>query len=258
MNRVRAEERFAEEVLRRTLSIEVTGRDDGSAPRMPDVLFCLPDGRKGALEVTTIGVEQALEREALAAKSEWYVTGASWTWMIHVGAGVDMRDLRRHLSTLVLACEREGVADPRQMLRQAPDGEAFEWLTRSEVRMHGFGGTSRPGAIDVLPGGGGGAIFEHLDELPAWLGERLGQPDLVSNLDKLVATGRSELHLFLRVHESAMPFSLYYPLAWGSYVPAARLPAPPGLSGLWLAPAWKNPILWWSVNAGWARTDCLD
>lgn len=258
MRRFRSEERFAEEVLRRTLGIEVTGRDDGSVPRMADALFQLPDGREGALEVTTIGAEDALEREAIAARTEWHVSGALWAWMIHVGAGVEMRDLRRHLSTLVLACERDGVADPRLMLYEAGGNEAFRWLSRSAVAMHGFAKTSRPGAIDVLPGTGGGAIFEHLDELPAWLGDRLREHDLLSNVQKLVDTGREELHLFLRVHDTAMPFSLYYPLAWGSYLPTRPLVAPPGLTGLWLAPAWKNPILWWSIDAGWERTDCLD
>ena len=55
-----------------------------------------------------------------------------------------------------------------------------------------------------------------------------------------------------------MPFSLYYPLAWGAHVPTAPLNAPDGLTGLWLAPAWKNPILRWSAEAGWHREDCLD
>lgn len=72
------------------------------------------------------------------------------------------------------------------------------------------------------------------------------------------ATGRSELHLFLRIHDTAMPFSLYYPLAWGDYVPNRGLEAPPGLTGLWLAPAWRNPMLWWSAKDGWDRVDCLD
>lgn len=48
MARIRTEERFAEEVLRRVLAVEVTGRDNGSAPRMPDVLFNMPDGSTGA------------------------------------------------------------------------------------------------------------------------------------------------------------------------------------------------------------------
>ena len=53
-------------------------------------------------------------------------------------------------------------------------------------------------------------------------------------VEKLRATGRPELHLFLRIHDTAMPFSLYYPLAWGDYVPADSLDAPEGLTALWL------------------------
>lgn len=110
----------------------------------------------------------------------------------------------------------------------------------------------------MLPDGSGGAVSEHLDELPGWLEERLGQPDLAGNVEELKATGRPELHLFLRIHDTAMPFSLYYPLAWGDSVPTEPLDAPDGLTGLWLAPAWRNPILWWGLSTGWARADCLE
>ena len=257
-DRVRPEERCAEEVLRRVLGIEITQRDDGSSHRMVDALFHLPDGRDGALEVTTIGEREALEREALAARNDWRVDGSSWAWIIHVGRGVIMRDLERHLSALVLACEQAGAADPRRIPFSQRQNHAFEWFDESDISMHGFRETSSPGAIDVLPDGGGGAVFEHLDELPSWLTQRLAQADLVENVDKLRSSGRAELHLFLRVHETAMPFSLYYPLASGDCVPGARLAPPDGLTGLWLAPAWSNPILWWSAGAGWRRENCLD
>jgi len=257
-SRVRNEERFAEEVLRRVLAIAVTQRDDGSADRMPDALFRLPSGVEGALEVTTIGAREALEREAIAAKTDWHVVGAQWAWMIHVGSGVSMREFERHMPALVLACEASASTDPRLVPREhRGDAPAFEWFATVDVSMHGFPQTSRPGAIDVLPDGSGGAVFEHLDELPRWLGERLREPDLAGNVEKLKATGRRELHLFLRIHDTAMPFSLYYPLAWGDHVPTEPLAAPDGLTGLWLAPAWRNPILWWSVSTGWARADCL-
>lgn len=256
--RTRNEERFAEEVLHRVLGIEVTQRDDGSAPRMPDALFELPDATEGALEVTTIGEREALEREAIAAKRDWRVPGAQWAWMVHVGAGVVMRDLERHLPTLVLACEGAGARDPRVLPVDERLSEAGQWFANCDVSMHGFPETSRPGAIDVLPDGGGGAVYEHLDELPAWLTARLHEPDLLENVDKLRATGRSDLHLFLRVHDTAMPFSLYFPLAWGEYVPSDPLVVPQGLTGLWLVPGWRNPILWWGSSTGWARADCLD
>lgn len=101
-------------------------------------------------------------------------------------------------------------------------------------------------------------MYGDLEELPAWLAVRLRDSDLTENIDKLRATGREELHLFLRVHDTAMPFSLYDPLAFGDYVPGSPLNAPKDLTGLWLAPAWKNPILWWSARGGWRREDCLD
>lgn len=256
--RVRNEERFAEEVLRRVLGVEVSQRDDGSSHRMPDALFRLPNGIEGALEVTTIGEREALEREAIGAKTDWHVEGAQWAWMVHVGSGVAMREFERYLPMLVRACERSSATDPRLLPHDLQRCEAFEWFEGADVSMHGFPQTSRPGAIDVLPDGGGGAVCEHLDELPCWLTARLREPDLHGKVEKLKTSGRRELHLFLRVHESAMPFSLYYPLAWGGYVPTERLEAPDGLTGLWLAPAWRNPILWWSASAGWARADCLE
>lgn len=124
--------------------------------------------------------------------------------------------------------------------------------------MHGFPETNRPGTIDVLPDGGGGAVYEHLDGIPQWMAGRLREPDMAENIDKLRTTGRDELHLFLRIHDTAMPFSLYHPLAWADCVPSDPLQAPPGLTGLWLAPAWKNPILWWGSRTGWRREDCFD
>ncbi|MCA1703519.1 MAG: hypothetical protein LC808_09780 [Actinobacteria bacterium] len=207
--------------------------------------------------MTTIGQREALEREAIA-KTNWRVEGSRWAWMVHVGRGVVMRDLERHLPTLVRTCERLGATDPRRVPDLHRRLGAFDWLDESDVSMHRFRETNRPGAIDVLPDGGGGAVHEHLHELPQWLATRLREPDLDEKMQKLRATGRDELHLFLRIHETAMPFALYYPLAWSDGAPHGPLAAPTGLTGLWLAPAWKNPILWWSLSGGWARAGCLD
>jgi len=103
--------------------------------------------------------------------------------------------------------------------------QAFQWLQGAAVRLHGFPESNRPGAIDVLPGGGGGAVSEHLDELPSWLAlaARLSGDAIETKVKKLRSTGRPELHLFIRVHDTAMPFSLYYPLAWGDAVPGDRV-----------------------------------
>ncbi len=77
-----------------------------------------------------------------------------------------------------------------------------------------------------------------------------------ADCNELRSTDRAELHLFLRIHDTAMP--LYHPLAWGAYVPTAAPDAPDGLTGLRLAPAWRNPILWWGSQTGWRREQCFD
>lgn len=255
---LRNEERFAEEVLRRVLGVQVIQRDDQSTNRMVDASFRLPDGRKGALEVTTIGQPAALEQEAIAAKTDWSVPGSSWAWMVHVGSGVVMRDLERHLPTLVLTSEAFGASEPHLVPYEHQSVKAFEWFASSNVSIHGFPGHRRPGTIDVLPDGAGGAVHKDLDMLPQWLYRRLREQDLARKLSKLLATGLEELHLFLRVHDTAMPFSLYYPLAFEASVPSPQLEAPNGLKGLWLVPTWENPILWWYAESGWARVEPLD
>ncbi len=45
------------------------------------------------LEVTTIGEREALEREAIAARTDWRVEGSTWAWIVHVGRDVVIRDL---------------------------------------------------------------------------------------------------------------------------------------------------------------------
>ena len=254
----RHEERFAQEVLRRVLNITVTDVDDNSVERMSDALFVLPDGTEGALEVTTIGDRAALEIDALAAKGPWVVNGAQWSWMIHVGAAVSMRELGNHLSDLVLTCERLGATRPELIRDEVRDRPAFRWLESCDARLDGFPGSNRRGCIEVVRGGDGGAVSDHLNEFPAWLRNRLREPDLSDKIDKLRSTGRFELHLFLRVHDNAMPFALYDPLAFGEAMPTAPLDPPGDLKGVWLAPAWRNPILWWGSTKGWNRVDCLD
>lgn len=257
MRAARPEERFAGEVLRRVLGATVTQHDDGSSPRMVDGLFELPDGTLGAVEVTTIGEQAALERESLAAKRDWSVPGSRWSWAVYVGAD-SLKDLQRHLATIILDCERRSIANPEHVEHEHPT-DAWAWFETSGVRMHGFETLNGPPVIDVIPEAGGGAVWgDSMDKFPGWLAARFRQPDLTTKIGKLRATRRADLHLFLRVHDTAMPDELYYPLAFGDTIPTEPLHAPAGLTGVWLAPRWRNPILRWSSDDGWSREDCLD
>jgi hypothetical protein len=172
-----SEERFAEEVLRRVLGITVTDVDDNSSDGMVDALFVLPDGSDGALEVTTVGERSALESEALAAKVEWAVQGAQWAWRVYVEPSVSMRELAEHLPDLVLTCERLRVPSPERVGEDARDRPSFHG---SRALTSSFTVSRTPAARErsIFSPGGGGAAFEHLDDLPSWLRSRLSESGL--------------------------------------------------------------------------------
>lgn len=257
-HRQRPEEKFAEALLHRVLGVTITERDDNSRHRMVDALFRFPDGRLGALEVTTIGDQATMEQEYIAAKRDWYVEGSRWAWTVHANGHLSLRSLGDHLASIVLACERHEVTDPAAIGWQMRDDPAFQWLQSTDATFIGLPGSIHPGRVWVLPDGDGGFVPEHMDDLPPWLEQRLAEADMTSKLDKLRATGREEQHLFLRVHDTGMPHTLYDPLAFGDRLPQTPLNAPDALTGLWLVPQWTNPILWWAATTGWQREDCLD
>lgn len=208
--------------------------------------------------MTTLGEESALATESLAARRDWSVSGATWAWAAWCGSALNMNEFRRHLASLVLTCEQHGVTDPDQVPRWAQlDRAAFDFLENAPVTLKGFPETNRPGAIDVLPEGGRGFVPDDVEGVSEWLEQKLSTPALTRKVDKLRATKREVLHLFLRVHDSALPFQLLHGLAFTMAIPTAPLRAPDGLTGVWLAPRWNNPLLRWDHTGGWRREDCL-
>jgi hypothetical protein len=253
---MRNEERAACELLKRVLGATFTAWDDGTKHRQVDGLFVLADANEGArdaaLEVTTLGESVALQSESVAAAGAWHVDGAKWAWHISHGHSLRMNELEEHLADLVLTCEALGVTSPDEARLGSA---AFDWYEDADVRMHGFPESNRPGAMDVVPKGFGGAVAEHLDTLPDWLrDECFPTPLIAGKLAKLADTGRPEQHLFIRVHQTGMPFSLFDPLGRRDIVPTAPLDAPAGLTGLWLVPRWgSGTLLRWDARLGWLR-----
>jgi hypothetical protein len=254
---VRAEERFAFQVLRRVLGARVEVYDDNSRPGMVDGLFWLPDGAPGAIEVTTLGSEDALEVEGLLTGREWRVAGARWAWHGWIPPGASVRQFETHLPVVVIACERENVIAPDALgVVHGEERNAKDWFISNSVRLHGFPETSNPGAIWVIPdGGGGGAVDYQLAALPPWLSAQFEQPLLAEHVEKLSATQLPEQHLFLRLHDSALPEALMVSLSFYESIPVVPPVVPANLTSVWLAPRWKMPILRWQSRAGWTRED---
>lgn len=85
-----------------------------------------------------------------------------------------------------------------------------------------------------------------------WVEEQM-QADLARKVRRFNEIEGAERHLFLSMHDSGMPFDLYYPLAFSASVPDRAPVLPMGLTGLWMMPNWEASVLWWHRERGCTR-----
>jgi hypothetical protein len=245
------------ELLERELDARFTSFDDGSRPRMVDGLFVLGDGTEGALEVTTLAGEGAMEFESLTLGTNWSerVEGVEWFWALCVASGLDLVALRQHLGVVLRACEAAGIHELQVGMR-AGDTESHRWLCEQRTIRHGYGSDSGqfPGLVQLIPSDFD-AVFVRDDmttEIGAWLQAVLARPAITKKLEKVERTGHPERHLFLRVHDSAPSDEMLHALCFSDQIPAAELEPTHGLTGLWVVPRWGTPLRW-LLRDGWSR-----
>ena len=121
---------------------------------------CLTGGP--VLEVTTIGDQSAIEREAIAAKWSWHVDGAKRTWMVHVGTALHVVDAGAQAAPCDAAVAVRAALRERSATSSVrpPPRRRHQVVRELGPRHHGVATTRRPESIDVLPSGGGGAAFD--------------------------------------------------------------------------------------------------
>lgn len=245
------------EVLRRQLGATFTAFDDGTSHAMVDGLFLLPDGTRGALEVTTLTGSRAMEFEALTLGADWSskVAGVSWFWAIWVTEDLDLNAMERHLGVVLQACEAANVHE-LEVGQWLGDTASHEWVRAQPGIRHGYGSDSGkfPGLVQLIPGDTHGAFLpeDAASNLTEWIESELMSPALARKLAKLEATGRPERHLWVRVHESAPPDVVLHALCFSDQVPTRPLVPSCGLTGLWIGPRWGNTLRWLQ-SEGWTR-----
>jgi hypothetical protein len=261
-SRSRPEEDAAFGVVSRALGVAVDKYDDGSEPGMVDGVFVLPDGRRGAVEVTTVGHEAAIQSEQLLARHHgWQDAALRWSWRVTIPAGVRVAELRQRLPQALAQCEAIGLDTSRLAETRLPPWsrpEGIAWLIRHGIVALAAGRdhTGHPGAIDVFPAhaSGGGAVPDDADLLTDWTETIIARPAVAEHIDKLAAHRADLRHLFIVVHETACPsFAELHALAWSEQVPTVHPRIPDVLDALWLPSRWLRPILWWSRSDGWQR-----
>ena len=110
--------------------------------------------------------------------------------------------------------------------------------------------TARPGAM-VVPRAGGGLIDESMSGFADALNEAFKSPHIKPHFEKLARADADERHLFIPLHDSALPFSISSELMFGDTLPPEPPPVPDSVTHLWLAPAFSRRVLLWSQAVGW-------
>lgn len=254
------EELIAYEVMRRTLGVTFTTCDDRQTAGRVDGEFTHTDGTLGAVEVTMLCDPRMRQvADALRRLDGMTIDGGRWAWHVSVGK-VSIAALAVHLPAVLAACEAADADDVRRFARAHRDHPSCDWFVRADVGVFASRTTSRPGRVYFVAGRStGGFLVESLAGLAAAMPAVFEWQQVPAKIAKLRANGRPDLHLFLYLLDtSALSWALWERVAFGSDVPAEPLDAPSGITGVWLATGYRQPLLWWSVATGWRRTTVYD
>lgn len=257
MNR---QERAACLIAERVLGGEATHWDtDGRQNAVDAMFFNLPDGRTAAFEVTNLAGEGALDTVGAlkSGKYKWPLTG-DWFWDITVRFATDLEKLNRCYSNIIRICEEAEVSHPEHLFGWLPSTHPdVQWLVQeSSCIMCGYPGIpaapmANPEAMVLLTAGGGwidDSMTGFADALAAAFDSA---PHIARHFEKLKNADADERHLFIPLHGTALPFSIFSVLQFDKPLPPEPPPVPDYITHLWLTPDSSRRVLIWSRADGW-------
>lgn len=248
------QEREACLIAERSLGAVAEAWDVGGRQGAVDAMLTLPDGRRAAFEVTNLAAKGALYTASILARDNhtWRHPG-KWFWTINVGSAEDLERLRNNYDKIILLCEAAGEPYPERRLGWDPAADPeLQWLVQSSSTMWGNPDIPAQGrGAMVVPAAGGGFVDETLAGFAAELGKAFESRHIASHFHKLAEADTEERHLFIALHDSALPFNITSGLTFGETLPCASPPVPDFITHLWLAPAFSRRVLLWSRTKGW-------
>lgn len=244
-------ERFLRGVLSRSIGADVEQVDDGSRNGMHDAEVRYPDGRIAAVEFTSIGERAAFQMQSLPTELLIPSTPFWWTLRYEL-SGVLWRDVERHVPVLVAVLDQYGMRDADDLRREFRGLPAWDWYERNDLSLRHFGPVSKGGRVDVLPKASGGVVDSDYLGLNAWVESMQAEPWWGENVAKLARSGRSELHLALRAHDTGVPFSLLAALMDGGPISVGDPSGMDPVTDLWIVIPYGTSAAHWSAREGWA------
>ena len=214
-----------------------------------DFMLELPNGRRGALEVTLVTQPESSAWQGLAAKEGWrWPAPSGWEFRL-IGDDLPYRRARRVVMRAVELCDREEVDAldrlPPDILSSDPD---LEWLSDiGDLRRTSF----KPGVV-LLPAVRAEFVDASTSDFATLLERWLQLPHLPRHLEKArSAPAVDERHLFLVPVDEVLParfFTNDFP------APTRRPGGFTGIDGIWVWSNYWHQYLAW-LTGGWRWLD---
>lgn len=232
--------------------------DDGSSASMFDLLLTRDGAPVGACEVTGAASEDETELWNIANGDvdPLIIPALHLGWIVVLRSDCRFNDMKPRLESLLGGLEAAGVisagyGDAPRHFEQALEASGI-------ARVMGFNGNT-PGeisfTIDTLPDDSWHA--KESSSLSQWISTWVSGPDQQDNIDKLLASGMLEKHLFVivPVFTPAPSGTVHQLMRPNPALPRQDPSLPDGITHIWLAGGLvAGDILSWSKSTGWRST----
>ncbi|MGB7817595.1 MAG: hypothetical protein WBL35_02510 [Ornithinibacter sp.] len=259
---LRSDERAAALLVEQATGATARAHDVAGRQAAYDVDLLHPDGRTGALEVTTHAGPARRDRNALLARdvTSWPNPGR-WWWALDLADPDELPRLRAAYGRAIEVCEAHGLESPAALptTAKAADPEVAWLAETARSRLVGRRPVSpgwRPPPVTVRPAGEPRDVDMGMGllGLPGAVTDLLVVPHVARRAAKVAAVSRvDERHLFVGLGVGAVPSAIHLVLSR----PARSLPTedpdvPAGLTHLWLTTGWRGaPLVLWTREDGW-------
>lgn len=261
----RPNERFARAVVSHVTGARVTRTDHRHAPAgTVDARLQLPNGRVGALEISTLGLPGEFELDARIRRLDGRLPmPGRWKWLVKVADPGELPRIQAIYAKAIVTCEAHGVTRVDELPADMVESDTDLWWLSTESTSTLFGIRLPDGAHDTS----GYVDLSYQPVIAAWrsapdqivasVNTALAVEPLAKRVAKLLAADGNERHLFLHVtysglEESALVRLIEHAVGLADAEPLQGDPAlPDGISHLWLLTGWGQRVTRWTRGVGW-------